>query len=358
MERSCHCHTSADAPDVVNRRTWDVFVAGHPAGHLLQTWAWGELKARFGWRALRLALVEAGSIVAGAQVLFRPVLPGFSLAYVPKGPLVDWADTAQADALLAGLRAVCRARRSVFLKIEPHTPDDVALREAIVRHGALVSEHTVQPPRTIVVDLGPAEENILAAMKQKTRYNVRLAARKGVTVRAGTVDDLPTFYRLSQITGQRDRFGVHSLDYFRAAFELVAPDCALLLAEVEGEPVAGVMVFVHGFTAYYLFGASSDAHREKMPAYLLQWEAMRWARARGCRRYDLWGIPDAGEATLEANFTTYGEAATGLWGVYRFKRGFGGQVVRAAGAFDFVFNHVLYWAYRQWIARRHGEGLA
>ncbi len=358
MEQKRHCYSSADAPDVVNRQAWDAFVAGHPAGHLLQTWAWGELKARFGWRALRLALVEVGGIVAGAQVLFRPVLPGFSLAYIPKGPLMDWAHPAQAGALLDGLRAVCRARRSIFMKIEPHASDDVALREAIVRRGALVSEHTVQPPRTIVVDLRPAEEDILAAMKQKTRYNVRLAARKGVTVRPGTLDDLPTFYRLSQITGQRDGFGVHSLDYFRAAFELFATDCALLLAEVEGEPVAGVMVFAHGPTAYYLFGASSDAHREKMPAYLLQWEAMRWARGRGCRRYDLWGIPDADEVTLEANFTTRGEESAGLWGVYRFKRGFGGQVVRAVGAFDFAFVRPLYWAYRQWMARRRGGGLA
>ncbi len=358
MERDCHCYTSAAAPDVVNRQTWDAFVVRHPAGHLLQTWAWGELKARFGWRALRLALVDAGGLVAGAQVLFRPVLPGFSLAYVPKGPLVNWADAAQASALLDGLRAACRVQRGIFLKIEPHAPDDVALRAAIVRHGALVSEHTVQPPRTIVVDLKPAEEDILAAMKQKTRYNIRLAARKGATVRPGTGDDLPTFHHLSQITGQRDGFGVHSLDYFRAAYELFAPDCALLLAEVEGEPVAGVMVFAHGSTAYYLFGASSDAHREKMPAYLLQWEAMRWARERGCQCYDLWGIPDADEATLEANFAAAGEQPAGLWGVYRFKRGFGGLVVRAAGAFDFAFVRPLYWAYRQWMARRRGEGLA
>jgi lipid II:glycine glycyltransferase (peptidoglycan interpeptide bridge formation enzyme) len=271
---------------------------------------------------------------------------------------VDWADVAQAGALLDGLRAACRARRSIFLKIEPHAPDDVALRAAVVRHGALVSEYTVQPPRTIVVDLTPAEEDILAAMKQKARYNIRLAVRRGVTVRPGTLDDLPTFYRLSEITGRRDGFGVHSLEYFRAAYELFGPECVLLLAEVEGETLAGVMVFVHGPTAYYLFGASSDAHREKMPAYLLQWEAMRWARGRGCRRYDLWGIPDADEATLEANFTIHGQESAGLWGVYRFKRGFGGQVVRAVGAFDLAFNRPLYWAYRQWMAHRRGGGWA
>jgi lipid II:glycine glycyltransferase (peptidoglycan interpeptide bridge formation enzyme) len=342
---------STSTQAIVNRRLWDAFVADHPAGHLLQTWAWGELKARFGWRVVRLALVEERTILAGAQVLFRPVPPVFSLAYVPKGPLVDWTNPSQVGALLDGLHRLCRSQRSVFLKIELHAPDDVSLRAAIVRHGAVVSEFTVQPPRTILVDLTPGEEAILAEMRQKTRYNVRLAARKGVTVRLGTTDDLPTFHRLSQITSQRDRFSVHSLDYFRAAFELFAPDRALLLAEVEGEPVAGLMVFAYGSTAYYLFGASSNAHREKMPAYLLQWEAMRWARARGCLRYDLWGIPDADEATLEAQFAAHREESSGLWGVYRFKRGFGGQVTRAIGAFDFVYHRPLYWAYRQWMAR-------
>ena len=348
-------YLSTDSAGSLNPSVWDAFVAQHPRGHLLQTWNWGELKARFGWRAVRLALATEGHLVAGAQVLFRPIPPFFSLAYIPKGPLVDWQNVPQVEALLTALHRLCHSRRSVLLKIEPHAPDDDALRMVIERHGFRVSPLTVQPPRTIVVDLTPDEETILARMKQKTRYNIRLAARKGVTVRVGTGDDLPTFHRLLQITGQRDRFGVHSLDYFRAAFELFAPDrAALLMAEVGKEPVAGLMVFAHGDTAYYLFGASSNTHREKMPTYLLQWEAMRWAKGRGCQSYDLWGIPDADQATLEAEFTRRSRDSDGLWGVYRFKRGFGGRVTRSIGAFDFVYNRPLYWAYRRWMERRRG----
>lgn len=348
-------HLSTDTQTIVNRETWDTFVADHPAGHLLQTWAWGELKARFGWQAIRLALVEDEHILAGTQVLFRSVLPAFSIAYVPKGPLVDWTHRPQANAFLTGLHRLCRSQHSILLKIEPHTSNSDALRDTISRYSFVVSHFSVQPPRTILVDLTPTEEDILAAMKQKTRYNIRLATRKGVTIRHGTSRDLPTFYRLMQITGQRDRFGIHSLDYFHAAFELFTPDrAALLLAEVQGEPVAGLMVFMHGSTAYYLFGASSNAHREKMPAYLLQWEAMRWAKAHGCQNYDLWGIPDADEATLESEFVAHGESSAGLWGVYRFKRGFGGRVTRAVSTFDFVYNRPLYWIYRQWMIRRQG----
>jgi len=238
------------------------------------------------------------------------------------------------------------------LKIEPDAPDDEALRDAICQFDFDMSQFTIQPPRSIFVDLEPGEEAILAAMKSKTRYNIRLALRRGVTVRSGTAEDLPTFYRLMQITGRRDEFGIHSLDYFKTIFELFAPSqAALLLAEVQGEPVAGLLLLVHRCAAYYLFGASSNAHREKMPTYLLQWEAMRWAKAHGCQSYDLWGIPDADETRLEAEFVTRSEDPSGLWGVYRFKRGFGGRVTRAVGAFDLVYNRPLYWIYGQWMAR-------
>ena len=130
-----------------------------------------------------------------------------------------------------------------------------------------------------------------------------------------------------------------------------------MLAELRGQPVAGLIVLAHGTTAYYLFGASSNVHREKMPTYLLQWEAIRWAKSCGCQDYDLWGIPDADEETLEAKFAAHGQDSLGLWGVYRFKRGFGGRVTRAVGAFDFVYNRPLYWVYRLWMARRHGRDL-
>ena len=344
---------STDAQTAVNRRTWDAFVSSHPTGHLLQTWEWGELKARFGWKPIRLALVEDGYIRSGAQVLFRTVLPNFSLAYVPKGPLVDWDSGDQVSALFTGLHHLCRSNRSAFMKIEPHASNDNRIRDTIVQSGCVISQFPIQPPRTIVVDIAPSEEAILAAMKQKTRYNIRLASRKGVTVRRGTANDLSTFYHLMQVTGQRDHFEIHSLDYFRAIFELFAPErAALLLAEVQEEPVAGLLLLAYGSTTYYMFGASSNFHREKMPTYLLQWEAMRWAKASGYRSYDLWGIPDVDEEKLETEFRDLSQAASGLWGVYRFKRGFGGQVTRSLGAYDFVYNRPLYWVYRQQMARR------
>jgi lipid II:glycine glycyltransferase (peptidoglycan interpeptide bridge formation enzyme) len=303
--------------------------------------------------------VRDGELLAGAQVLFRRLPLSYSLAYIPKGPMIDWNNRNQVDVWLAAMHQLCGSRRSAFLKIEPHGRGDAALYEAVSRYGFVASPLTVQPPRTILIDIMPSEEEILAGMKQKTRYNIRLAARKGVSVHVGSLDDVPIFYQLLQTTGERDRFGIHSQEYFRAMLTLFGPSqAALLLAKVQGEAVAGLIVLGHGSTAYYLFGASSNTHREKMPTYLLQWEAIRWAKSRGYQAYDLWGIPDSDEAELETDFLAQSQSASGLWGVYRFKRGFGGQITRAAGAFDFVYHRPLYWAYRHWMLRRQRGMLA
>jgi lipid II:glycine glycyltransferase (peptidoglycan interpeptide bridge formation enzyme) len=189
-------------------------------------------------------------------------------------------------------------------------------------------------------------------MKQKCRYNIRLAAKKGVTVHPW--EDIESFHRMMLATGERDVFGVHSLAYYRRAYELFHPTgmAELLVAEYEGKPLAALMVFGLGKRAWYFYGASADEARNLMPTYLLQWEAMRWAKRGGCESYDLWGVPDEDEATLEASFETRHD---GLWGVYRFKRGFGGELRRAAGALDRVYNPLLYRLYQWRMGRGAGE---
>jgi len=152
------------------------------------------------------------------------------------------------------------------------------------------------------------------------------------------------------LTGERAEFGVHNLDYYRRAYEIFQPlgMCELLQAEYQGEPLAALMVFAYGERAWYIYGASSNKERNRMPPYLLQWEAMRWAKARGCTMYDLWGVPDCDENELEEHFTNRSD---GLWSVYRFKRGFGGELRRGAGPWDRVYNPLLYTFYRWWMNR-------
>ena len=328
---------------VVSLKDWKEYLNQHPSVHLLQTAEWGELKAAFGWDAVRLVCGNAG-----AQLLFRRLPLGLTVAYMPKPAFSIQLSTADRQ-FWQELDSICRKKHAIFLKIEPDEWESEERkrngRGSPHTFGALAfrsSTYNIQPPRTLVVDLRGSEDEILGRMKQKCRYNIRLAEKKGVAVRAW--NDIDGFHEMIKVTSGRDGFGVHSADYYRRAYELFHPtgECELLAAEYESKPLAALMIFRQGERAWYLYGASNDLERNRMPTYLLQWEAMRWAKAHGCEEYDLWGVPDEDAKVLEANFETRQD---GLWGVYRFKRGFGGELRRAVRALDLVFNPLLYQLY-------------
>jgi peptidoglycan pentaglycine glycine transferase (the first glycine) len=339
----------------VSAAEWGQWLVQFPDVHILQTANWGALKESFGWDPVRVIAESPGATPIGAQILFRKLPFGLQMAYIAKGPVgapgelpphsPAWKD------LWQEVDAICRKRRAVFLKVEPDLWQVESAEQSPSPQGFKLARHSIQPLRTILVDLTASEDQQLARMKQKTRYNIRLAQKRGVLVYPSS--DLDTFYRLLTTTGDRDAFGVHSQDYYNRAYELFHPrsQCELLMAVYEEKPLAGMLVFNNGKRAWYFYGASGDAHRELMPTYLLQWEAMRWARSQGCCQYDLWGVPDADEDILEANFT---ERSDNLWGVYRFKRGFGGQLQRAAGPWDRVYRPFWYRLYRTTIQFRGG----
>jgi lipid II:glycine glycyltransferase (peptidoglycan interpeptide bridge formation enzyme) len=305
---------------------WNRFVASSPYGHILQSWEWGEIKGKSGWRPLRLALLDGGNVVAAAQVLVRSLPYGVGrLAYVPKGPVLDYTDRVLLDHMLAALRELAAAQRVISLKIEPEVAEPSPLAD-LLRTQGLVPALPVQMRSTIWVDLAADEEEILARQKQKTRYNIRLAERKGVEVRSATVDDLPAWYRMYEVTARRDTFSIHGLDYYRTVLDTLQPRgfADLLLAHHEGDLLAGIIVFSFGREAQYMYGASSNVKRNLMAPYLVQWRGMQWARAQGASIYDLWGIPDRLEESED------------LWGVYRHKRGYGGEIVRYIGAYDLI----------------------
>ncbi len=319
------------------QQQWDQFISRHPNGHFLQSWGWGELKASAGWHPLRFALWgEQENIVAGAQVLCRtaphvPMRAGF-LAYIPKGPVIDWTQPERCSAFFTQLHTHLRRRGALALRMEPSQVVTVATNDCLMAgldQTILYPTTPVQPLRTILLDLTPDEATLLAQMKEKWRYNIRLAERKGVTVRnAQTVDDVKAWYALLQTTSMRDDFGVHTLDYYVRAWEIFSArqQVRLLLAEYEGELLAGIFVSCFARQGIYLYGASSNERRNLMPNYLLQWEAIRWAKREGATLYDFWGIP-ATEDEDEA-----------MAGVYRFKRGWGGKVVRFVGCYEHVYR--------------------
>jgi len=351
---------------------WNSTLMALPGAHILHSWEWGELKADYGWRPLRVAWFgEGGGCLAAALVLRREFrfahAPIAAVFYCPRGPALDWSDPPLRAAILSDLEDTARSSKAVFLKIDPEVeqpaeddgrttispqPSEHSLTADLQARGWRFSAEQIQFRNTLVIDLRTSEQELLAQMKQKTRYNVRLAQKQGVRVRAGGLQDLDLLYRLYAQTSVRDGFVIRSPDYYQRAWgSFIASGLAVpLLAEVEGEVVAAVIPFRFGPRAWYLYGMSSERHREKMPNYLLQWEAMRWAKSNGCTTYDLWGAPDILDPSDP------------MWGVYRFKLGLGGRFVGTLGAWDYTTRPVPYRLYHSALPRllslMRGRGMA
>ncbi len=341
---------------VENPAEWNRIVSGLAGRHLLQSWQWGDFKARHGWTATRIVWCdEQDRPVAAAQILKRRVeLPalraGASLLYCPRGPALDWSDRVLRRTVLADLKTLAERERAVLLKIDPELPlavepstpglDDLAglrseLSTELERLGWQRSGQQIQFRNTLVLDLRPSEEVLLRTMKQKTRYNVRLAGRRGVGVRTGGTEDLDLLFKMYAETAHRDGFPIRAPEYYMDLWNtFIGSDLAqAFIATVQEQAVAALILYRFADRAWYLHGMSRALHREKMPNHLLQWEAIRWAKRQGCVWYDFWGAPDKIVKTDP------------LWGVYRFKQGFGGRLVPGIGAWDFAPRPGLYWFY-------------
>jgi peptidoglycan pentaglycine glycine transferase (the first glycine) len=324
---------------------WDAAVSA-AGGNLLQSWRWGAFKQHFGWEVERVA-VERGAGLALAQVLFRR-RAGLSIGYIPRGPVVTAGDEESLRLLWQEIDAVARRRRAITTIVEP----DGVLPPAPVR-GVTVASRAghIQPGRTVKVPL-TTDDELLGQMHQKTRYNVRLAQRRGVTCRVSDMSDeaLRLFYELLEDTSVRNAFGIHSADYYREFHRQFGDDAVLLFAEHEGRAVAGVVAVAFGDEAIYMYGASSTKDRAHGAGFLVQFEAMRWARERGCRRYDLWGIPvlDPPTTKIDNGDRIAGTTGSDWRGLYEFKTRFGGEIITYPAAFE-----RQYWPLLATMARRY-----
>ena len=338
---SLRIRSSINGPQPVSEEEWNSFVAAQ-GGHILQSWAWGQLKASFGWQAVRVVLEREGRPVAGAQVLFRPFL-GASIAYVPKGPIVDLADEASRSALFAAIHRVACSQRAIFLKIEPNELNNEQTRTLLEQCGFKPTIHTNQPRSTIVIDLSKGEKSLWVDMHKKTRKLIRRAAREGVEVVEGERSDLDAFYRIIAATAEIKGIPVHGKVFYQQAWRAFCPtdSVKLMLAKHRGQVVAAKMILVFGGKSMHLWGGTSLKGREVYASYLLQWESIKWAIARGCRYCDLWGIPDE-IANIEPGDEAPRHRTDGLWGVYTFKRGFGGRIESYVGAYDYVYRSLIY----------------
>jgi lipid II:glycine glycyltransferase (peptidoglycan interpeptide bridge formation enzyme) len=319
---------------------WADALEAQPEAHLLQSAAWGAFKAHYGWTPERWAWRDSsGAPRASAQVL-RRWGPGrrrwTSILYCPRGPTMDWGDAFVVRSVLRDLAGWAAGTRTTMIKIEPDVVHSPATEGLLRQGGWQPSANPVQFNNTMILDLRRGDDELLAAMKSKTRYNIRLAEKRGVVVRPGdSARDFETLYDLYVETSVRDRFVIRPKEYYlRAWGEFFGLGLARpFLAEVEGRVVAGLIAFRFGRRAWYLYGMSSAVHREAMPNHALQWAAIRWARDAGCETYDLWGAPETADPSDP------------LWGLYRFKEGFGARHVRLIGSWDHPARSVLFWAY-------------
>ena len=340
---------------------WDDIISDLPGAHFLQTREWGQIKTNGGWITIPAVWEDdTGNPFAAALILERSIkLLGFipaSILYVPRGPLVDWKKSIQWKTVIRDLAEYARKRGAIFIKIDPEClvgtgipsqldeNNDFAgknIIEELKKNGWKLSQDQIQYRNTVWINLELTEDDWLARLKQKTRYNIRLATKKGVSVRKGTHQDLPMLYSMYAETSMRDDFAIRSRTYYLHVWEtFMKHDMGVpLIAEVVGDPVAGLFLIHFAGKAWYIYGMSRNIHREKMPTYLLQWEAMREAKAQGCSQYDLWGAPNVFDPQ------------DSMWGVYRFKEGFGGDVIRFIGAWDYPVNLFKYKVFTFWLPK-------
>ena len=322
---------------------WNAVIQRLPQAHILQTHEWATLKYENGWRPLFYTWKDATGEIVAAVCLHRKEIPVLRLCilYAPRGPLLDWQNALLRQTVMKDLVAIARRQRALFIKIDPEVSADAEIEGSEELTGLLkssgwsFSRDQLQFRNTILLDITPDEDGILAGFKQKTRYNIRLADKKGVVVRPGTAADLPALYLMYAQTALRDGFAIRSREYYLQVWSTLmeAGKAYPLIAEVDGEMVSALVMFVFARRAYYFYGMSSGKYREWMPNHLLQWRAITLAKSLGCTQYDFWGAPDQFDP------------GDSMYGVYRFKEGFNGQIFKGIGAWDFPVHPLLYRLY-------------
>ncbi len=302
-----------------------------------------------GWSIERLAFERGGTVVALASLATRTMGP-LQVMVVSKGPALDYSDIDLAREVWNELARRAKGFGVIWLKIDPDviaatglpaSADDrqdkrgSEVIDLLKTEGWRFSDSQVQFRNTLTIDLSRSEDELLAAMSGNTRRKVRVAYKKGVEIRPATIEDLPLLYQLYRVTGERDKFLIRPLEYYQRAWrEFMSAGLAHgLIAEYRGQALAHVILFHFGRKCWYFYGASSNEERERMPNYALQWAAIKWAKTQGYAVYDMWGAPDIFDESDR------------MWGVYQFKRGFRGQLVRHIGAWDFAPQPWLYHTY-------------
>ncbi|GCE26272.1 methicillin resistance protein [Dictyobacter alpinus] len=328
---------------ITDAQKWNDFIATSPFGAITQTYEWGILARRAESIPLYCGVLDDQDNLCAAMLILVMRLPKInnSYFYVPRGPIITDPDSAALSFLLHFVDSLARKYNAFMLKIDPVADQhDAVWLQAFAHHGFMATDSFIHGRGEWVLDIYPDEKQQLAHMKEKWRYNVRLAQRKGVKIRQGhTPEDIQIFHTILQETSERDQFFIHAVDHFEYLMKLFeeGEKAELFLAEYEGQAIAGIIVMRSGQWCWYRYGASSSQGRNVMPNHLLQWTSLQWGREHGCTHYNFMGIPAVlteAEGPKDPN-----------WGVYNFKRGFGGQARCAMRSQEKPYNPTVYRLY-------------
>lgn len=312
--------------EITNQKVLDEFVAAS-GGDFLQSWSWGEFQQAQGHEIKRLGIFDADKLL-GAVTLIKKSLPlAINYYFAPRGPVVQ--SSIVWNYLTEELKKVARQEKIAFLRFEPPVTDGQDGHEEwkkITQAKEIHKTISLEPEQTSILDLSQSEKDLLANMHSKTRYNIRLAQKKGVEVFIATAEDFSSWWDLLQATGTRDGFRLHSKAYYQAMLKVSG--MKLYLARHEQSILAGILVSEFASTATYVHGASSNDGRHLMAPHLLQWQAICDAQAAGYKVYDFYGVDKL------------------KWpGVTKFKDGFAGQNLAYLGTFDLVWQAGYYKLY-------------
>ncbi|MCD4752270.1 MAG: peptidoglycan bridge formation glycyltransferase FemA/FemB family protein [Anaerolineaceae bacterium] len=341
---------------MTNNPQWNTDLSHMPEPHLLQTEEWASIKTQYGWRNIQKSWRDVnGKTVAMANILLKNIKIGplrfkYNLMYIPRGPILDWNDVELRQRVLKDIILIAKENKSFLIKIDPEViigkgipetnkaapnTNGINFLNELKQQGWHYSQDQIQFKNTVWLDLSLTEDELLANMKQKTRYNIRLSGKKGVTISEGKPSDFTMLANMYAQTAIRDKFTIRSEKYYLKVWSHFYNQGKFtpLIAFYEDEPIAALMLFHFAGRAWYIHGMSRSIHRNKMASYLLQWEAIKVAKSKDCNRYDLWGAPfDLIESDP-------------MRGVYRFKQGFAGETIRTIGAWDFPIKPLLHHLY-------------
>ena len=318
---------------------YEAFIQSHPKGHFAQSHLWGKQKPMWQWEAI-VSRDEAGKIKGSMAVLIRKIIPGlpYAMMYACRGPVTDLDDRETLADLVDGAKKLAKKHHSYVIKIDPDvSSEETAYREILESLGFKLTGcgeefDAIQPQYVFRLNTaGKTADELLMALPQSTRRKVRTGAKKGVTTKICGKEAVPDFARLMLETGLRDGFVTRDASYFENMLDNLGEHCRLYMAYYEGQAIAGTLAIWFGDKVWYLYGASSNEHRNLMPNYMLQWNMIEWAVEKGCRLYDFRGVPGQ-----------VGEDHP-LYGLYKFKLGFGGDYVEFVGEMDMVLKPFINW---------------